>query len=246
MKPAVVYFTYFIILVAAGLGFIAESKDTFPQQSLTIHFHHTIADEKLVLGNTYTNIFGENIIVQKFRYYVSNFAVSDDKGKITKLPARYFLVDESDSLSKTIVLKIPPGVIRSIHFLLGVDSTRNVSGVQTGALDPLKGMFWTWNSGYIMAKLEGSSEVSKSPGHYFAYHIGGFKNELNTTRKIELDLLQKDKLLKEINIRAEVNHWFKSRSEIRIAEAPVCHTPGALAMKIADNYSNMFSINSIQ
>jgi hypothetical protein len=37
--------------------------------------------------------------------------------------------------------------ITAIKFLLGVDSLKNVSGIQTGALDPAKGMFWTWNTG---------------------------------------------------------------------------------------------------
>ena len=32
---------------------------------------------------------------------------------------------------------------------------------------------------------------------------------------------------------------------LRITETPVCHDPGALAMKIADNYSTMFSLNSV-
>jgi hypothetical protein len=69
---------------------------------------------------------------------------------------------------------------------LGVDSIRNVSGIQTGALDPLKGMFWTWNSGYVMAKLEGSSESSNSAGNRFTYHIGGFRPGMNVLKTIDL------------------------------------------------------------
>jgi hypothetical protein len=53
--------------------------------------------------------------------------------------------------------------ITGIRFLLGVDSARNVSGIQTGALDPARGMFWTWNSGYVMAKIEGSSPSAHVP-----------------------------------------------------------------------------------
>jgi hypothetical protein len=27
-----------------------------------------------------------------------------------------------------------------------------------------------------------------------------------------------------------------------VAQSPLCHQPGALAMKLADNYANMFTI----
>lgn len=246
MKSAAVFSTCFLLLAITGLCFITTGKKENKKTSLILHFQHTLGGEALVLGNTYTTILGENIIIQKFKYYVSNFSVTDDLGKTTKLPLQYFLVDEADSLSQIITLHVPPKSISSIRFVLGVDSIRNVSGVQTGALDPLQGMFWTWNSGYIMAKLEGSSEASKSPGHYFTYHIGGFKKELNATRSIELKLSPFNKTPKKINIRAEINQWFKSRSEIRIAETPICHSPGALAIKMADNYRNMFSIKNIQ
>jgi hypothetical protein len=244
MKSTLASFTCLILLTLTGLCF--NRKEKVPRQSLVLNFHHTIGGNDLVLGNTYKNVWGENIVIRKFKYYLSNFALTDTKGKITKLPVQYFLVDQADPSSQTIVVKIPKAPFSSIRFLLGVDSIKNVSGVQTGALDPLKGMFWTWNSGYIMAKLEGSSEVSTSPGHSFTYHVGGFKRPSNTVRIIELSILQKDKPVREINIRAEINQWFKSSYEIKTTETPVCHDPGALAMKIADNYSTMFTINSVR
>ena len=230
------------LLAISGFSFISNP----PQKKLTLIFHHQLGNEELVLGNTFKNILGENITIHRLKYYVSNFSVTDEKGKKIILPVQYFLVDESDSLSKKITFNIPDISINTIHFLLGVDSIKNVSGVQTGALDPLKGMFWTWNTGYIMAKLEGESESSASAGHRFTYHIGGFRNGMNTVKKIELAVQNHGKQILEIHISADINHWFKNKSEIRIAEIPVCHSPGTLAMKIADNYSNMFSINSIR
>ena len=127
-----------------------------------------------------------------------------------------------------------------IEFLLGVDSIRNVSGIQTGALDPAKGMFWTWNSGYIMAKLEGESPLANAAGNRFTYHIGGFRFGINTVRKISLNIANNQN--NEIHINADINQWFKSKSEIRIAETNNCQTPGTLAVKFADNYANMFTI----
>ncbi len=243
MKATIV-FAFFLFIAASGICFTGKQGKKLPKRQLQLIFTHMIGKEHLVLGNTFTNIFGENIIVQKFKYYISNFSVTDNTGKITRLPPKYFLVDETDSLSKIISLVVPDIAISKISFLLGVDSIRNVSGIQTGALDPLKGMFWTWNSGYIMAKLEGSSTSSTIAGHYFAYHIGGFKHPMNTVRIIDLDVSQNNRCI-EMNISADINQWFKSKSVCKISETPVCHSPGALAMKIADNYSTMFSVNSV-
>lgn len=218
----------------------------YSQKQVSLIFHHKAGNEELVLGNPYTTPLGEKITVQRFRYYISNISLTDNQGKTILLPADYFLVDEADSLSKIINLSVPDNAISSIQFLLGVDSIRNVSGVQTGSLDPMKGMFWTWNSGYIMAKLEGTSESSTIAGHYFTYHIGGFKGPNNTLKNITLTIPQTTTAVQEIHINVDINTWFKNSSEIRTSETAVCHMPGPLAKKIADNYSSMFSLNAVR
>ncbi len=243
MKPASAL--CFILLVLTGFCFKNAANKKLPVKKLTLIFHHQIGEEELVLGNPVKNILGETIVVQKFKYYVSNFSVTDENGKTILLPAQYYLVDEADSSTKKINLTIPDMIIGSIHFLLGVDSIKNVSGVQTGSLDPLKGMFWTWNSGYVMAKLEGTSASAATGGHLFTFDIGGFRTGNSVLKTIDFKIPKAGKTIQEINIVADINQWFKNKSEIRIAETPVCHGPGALAMKIADNYSTMFSINSI-
>ncbi len=218
----------------------------YDQKKVSLIFHHKAGKEELLLGNRYTTPLGEKIIIQKFRYYISHISITDRKGKQVILPANYFLVDAADSLSRIIHLSLASTDIGSIQFLLGVDSIRNVSGVQTGALDPMKGMFWTWNSGYIMAKLEGISESSAIGGHYFTYHIGGFRGENNTLKIISLPISGAKEAIQEIHITADVLAWFKNKSDIKISETPVCHMPGVLAKKIADNYSSMFSINAVR
>jgi hypothetical protein len=233
-----------LLLSAAMLcSIVAYSSDNSPAGKLVLVFRHLIGNEELVLGNSYTNILGDTISVRKFKYYLSNFKVTDEAGNTTILPQQYFLIDEADAVTKMITLTVPSTKLKQISFLIGVDSIRNVSGVQEGALDPLKGMFWTWNSGYIMAKLEGTSNSSTIAGNAFTYHIGGFRNPMNTLRTVNLDLSQTD-TGKEVIINADINHWFKSVSELRIAQTPVCHNPGKLAVTIANNYSNMFSIGS--
>lgn len=235
-----------IFIILACTGFSASTEKALkPQRTLTIYFDHHIGDQLLLLDTPLTNIFGETITIERFRYYLSHFSITDKQGKTTVLPVQYFLIDEADAQSKKIALTIPDVPVAAIHFLLGVDSLRNVSGIQTGALDPAKGMFWTWNSGYVMAKLEGTAAVSNSPGHRFTYHVGGFRTGMNTARMIDLsvaDIVKQN--APDLHISVDINRWFKGKTDLRIAATPVCHSPGELAMRIADNYSSLFSINT--
>ncbi len=233
----------FVILVLTGLSFMNETEPVSYQKKITIYFQHEINKKTLVLGDSVLIATGENITIEKFRYYISHISITDTDGKITQLNGMYFLVDESNPASKKIELNFHDKPISKIGFLLGVDSIRNVSGVQTGALDPLNGMFWTWNSGYIMAKMEGTSSGVQQPGHRFTHHIGGFRYGINTARNISLTLPHDQQNNTDIYIVADLNRWFKSKHDLGVAANPVCHTPGALATKFADNYSTMFSIN---
>jgi hypothetical protein len=236
---------HFIIILCKLFVFTGFVNVTIAQKNLIIRFHHTIGNEELVLGNSFQNIHGEELTPQKFKYYLSNFAITQIDGKTVKLPVKYFLIDEANADSKTIQLSVPTNNINSIQFTLGVDSIRNVSGIQTGALDPMQGMFWTWNSGYIMAKLEGTSNASLQAGRTFTYHIGGFQSPNNTLQQIKLSLPQKENGIREIAILADINQWFKSASDIHIAQTPNCQSPGTLAVKISANYAHQFTVKSV-
>lgn len=209
-------------------------------QQMTLHFQNQFGNEILVPEQSYL-LNGDTLTIHRFKYYVSHIQLLDEQGKKVKLPVQYYLIDAADSNSNMIQLNIPVGKYQSIQFLLGVDSARNVSGVQTGALDPLHGMFWTWNSGYIMAKLEGTATSSQIAGKQFTYHIGGFRNTNKTARNISLPLPSS---LNNITIIADAKKWFDGPHELSISKEPVCHSPGALAVRIANNCAHMFSILS--
>ncbi len=112
-------------------------------------------------ATSYTNSSGESFTVTKLKYYISNVRLLNADSVVYSLPDGYFLVDESNQPSTKLSFpNVPGGAYTSIKFTLGVDSARNVSGAQTGALDPANGMFWTWSSGYIFYKLEGTSTAA--------------------------------------------------------------------------------------
>lgn len=218
---------------------------TFAQQTITVKFRNKVGNELLQLGASYKNSLGEDMVINRFKYYVSNIRLVDSNGKSVSVSNDYYLIDEADSMSKTIVITTSVKQVIAIEFLLGVDSVRNVSGVQSGALDPMHGMFWTWNSGYIMAKLEGVSSAAKVASNLFSQHIGGFRIGENAARKILLTVDRRP--LTDAHffvIEADINKWFQSTHTIKIAEHPICHSPGNLAMQLADNYATMFKIIS--
>lgn len=226
-----------------GILMLLMLKSFGQQHTIIISFQHKVGNQNLVLGETYKNPFGENITINRFRYYVSNIILIDKNNKRFTQPDEYYLIDEADSVSKTFKIKSSVKEIKALEFLLGVDSIRNVSGVQTGTLDPMKGMFWTWNTGYIYAKLEGTCDSSHAAAHSFTYHIGGYKPGENAARKIVLNLPSSTNDLPSIIIiNADINKWFQSKTDVHISQTPVCHSTGAMALQIADNYSTMFTI----
>ena len=131
---------------------------------------------------------GEALNFSTFKYYISNIILTKEDGTQWKDSNSYYLIDLSKPTSLTLALsKIPVGTYKSMTYTLGVDSLRNVSGAQTGALSTTNGMFWNWNSGYIMLKAEGTSPASSTGS--FAYHLGGFsgQNNIVTTKTAVFD-----------------------------------------------------------
>ena len=226
--------------------FCSMGSMAFAQQKLTINFVNKVGDKNLQLfTETYENSFGETFTINRFKYYISKIVLIDSDAKLYAFPNNYYLIDEADSASKRISISTTAKHIIGINFLIGIDSIKNVTGVQTGALDPMNGMFWTWNSGYVFAKLEGVSTAAKVPGNLFSQHIGGFKNGENAARQIKLTVDSWQLTGKNLlTIEADINKWFQSTHTIKISQHPICHSPGELAMQFADNYANMFSIST--
>ena len=75
--------------------------------------------------------------------------------------------------------------IGSNTFYLGVDSLTNSNGAMGGDLDPTKGMYWTWQSGYINVKIEGKYSGCNTRNNKFQFHLGGYQNPFQTIQKIE-------------------------------------------------------------
>jgi hypothetical protein len=222
------------------------------QGSVLLSIKHVFGDSSLYLNQgSYTTLNAEPITITTFKYYISHIELIGPNGSSWKETESYHLIDQSVPSSLEINLpEIPTGKYNSIRFIVGIDSLRNVSGSQNGDLDPSLGMFWTWNSGYIFAKLEGYSFVSPAPSNLVIYHIGGYAGPDACQREVVLSFgntpIQFNQNAESIlRIEADAAKWF-GPNVISISETPLVNDFGPQAAAIADNYSGMFSFIEVR
>lgn len=220
-------------------------------QQVQLEISHAVAGQPMQLRTAmYTNAAGDTFNITLFKYYLSNFSLVDTEGRKVALAPGYFLVSEDSAASKKILLQqCPEGKYTQLSFMIGVDSVLNFSGPQSGALDPLYGMFWTWNSGYIMAKLEGTSPSSRLHNHMLQFHIGGYRAPHVTQRMVTLNLpsplITGPQYKPQVALQADAMTWFNGTSQISFRQMAGFMTPGTPADRIADNYQHMFSVKKI-
>lgn len=175
-----------IVLLATGCKKDKNNDANVSTDSVLLKIEHTWQDslEFALETDLVHPVTGDSLHFTTFRYYISNIRLKKADGSWWTQPNSYFLLDIANSGSTpTVTLNdVPHGEYTDIEYVLGVDSTHNVSGAQSGDLSPSLGMFWSWNTGYIMLKAEGITP--DDPGGSFAYHLGGFSgaNSVVTTR----------------------------------------------------------------
>lgn len=239
----------FLLICSSILFFTANITGAITHKNtgtLYINFNHTIQNKPLLLDTIlYTNALNQPYSITKLKYYISNICLYSKNGKCFK-SNQYFLINEQEPDSKLIQLKnIPNKNYHSISFIIGVDSLNNCSGAQSGALDPLNAMFWTWNTGYIFFKLEGYSPNSSATDKSLEYHIGGYRSPNNCIKTIYLTPKNTININKNtptyITLNANIDEFFKNPYNINFLDLPTVNN-SFNATKIADNYFDIFSI----
>lgn len=144
-----------------------------PTGKVQVSFRNFVGGAALATGPvSYTNANGDRYSVDLLKYYVSHFTlIRDDSTEIVS--KGHELIDQADSASMQFSLdSIPNGRYIGARFYLGVDYNHNHSGDQSGDLDPINGMIWTWNTGYIFFKHEGTfRDAANNPRPLF-FHLG--------------------------------------------------------------------------
>lgn len=155
----------------------------FGQVKNTFQFEPIYNGEEVELEKKYSVNDSNWIIFSRCRFYLSNFHFYY-RNELVQTDNSIFLLDLENPTS--LKLDFKSCVYDKIIFSIGLDSLTNVSGNLEGALDPINGMYWAWNSGYINFKLEGKTSLSTNPDKSFEYHLGGYLPPYTTIQKVEI------------------------------------------------------------
>lgn len=214
---------------------------------VTIAIENYAGNQLLKLNDTwYINENGDSLQFTIYNYFISNIKLTNTDGTIFAEDESYHLIVQADAGSKTFFINnVPYGSYKSISYIIGVDSARNVSGAQTGALDQATGMFWDWNTGYVMAKME--ANAPRSPNGNVVYHTGGYSGINSSLRTVvfnNLSINVAESKTPQIHIKSDALEWFKTPKTISVKDMPVFGNIAGIKI-IADNYADMFTVDHI-
>ena len=220
-----------------------------------VEISHFAGAAPLRLGDAppITTASGDAFTLSKLRYYLSNFRLRRADGSWFVAPQSaessegYHLVDAAVPASTTFeIANVPAGNYTGIEFLIGIDAARNHAGAQTGALDPARGLFWSWKTGYIFFQFEGHSPQSTSSGQTLTYHVGG---DATAARTVLLPLAPKParveaRLVPTIHLKADVGRLFDAPNAIRFGELSAA-MDAERVRPIADNVAALFTVDHL-
>lgn len=147
----------------------------------------------------------DSITISKLKFYISNIVLLNNDKVIYKNSGGVYLLNAEDSLN--LRFDIPHRLqFNRIQFGLGIDSVTNISGALDGALDPLMGMYWTWQSGYINFKMEGFVGNLEQEEKKFEYHLGGYSDKNNAYQLVEIPVQYKS----DIQFQMPIDLIFKT------------------------------------
>ena len=187
----------------------------------------------LVLDSTYDLPSNQNVSIDVLKFYVSGLTLLQDDDIVFREDNSFHLMDAA--IPESFKINFLIGEIKKfnkIRFQLGIDSLTNISGAMGGDLDPTKGMYWTWQSGYINLKLEGKSSLCSTRNKAFVFHLGGYLNHFNACKTIELPIVN---LNDSISVNFDVSSLI---SFINLASQNHIMSPSVDAMRLTGLVAN--------
>lgn len=186
---------------------------------------------------------GDTSTINLLKYYVTNIAFIKADGSIWKQPESYHLIDPENNVIN--LKEVPEGDYTSMTLTIGVDSTRNCSGLQSGALSPINGMFWSWSTGYIFFRMEGTSP--QSPSGNLIYHLGGYKFPYNAINERTFVLPQvlsvKRNALPQIHLKANVAKIW--HGGVKIKDVNMIHNIGNDPVSMLGNFAGAIYVDHV-
>lgn len=183
---------------------------------------------------------GDSVQITLLKFYLSNIELLNDRKTVWRASNSVHLMDLEDTNSFKIALNVPKSIVfNSIKINLGIDSLTNVSGALGGDLDPTRGMYWAWQSGYVNFKLEGKSPICPTRKHEFQFHLGGYlaPNYALQTIDFQLDKPISNAITLQLNIQNFVSNIdLKQQNSVMI--------PSEEAVLLAQKIAQLFTFKS--
>lgn len=242
MKPVRSFLLLSIGLLSL-LSSCKKSDSTVPYGKMTISISNEVDGQPVAIGPmSYTNAAGNQYSVDLLKYYVSNMKLVKADGSEVSF-GNYNLIDASNPASQTFTLdSVQNGDYTAVRFLLGVDGDHNHTGVQEGALDPINGMIWTWKTGYIFFKHEGSFKDSSGATKQVLFHYGTDVALVSITVPINKLTVAGD--ARKLYLRFNLNKLYDSprRIDFNVDNNHMSTGPGEVfwISAMAENFANTF------
>lgn len=173
--------------------------------------------------------------VQLIKFYIGNISLLKNGKTIWSEGKEYHLINSEQPSSFNVELNLDSTFIfDQIDFTIGTDSITNSNGPIEGDLDPINGMYWTWNNGYINFKIEGIHPNSSARGNEYQYHIGGFIHPHET---IQYKSLMTSKYYNLIAVELDILF-----DHIDLITLPHIMSPSLAAKELSAILPNLFSL----
>jgi len=183
-----------IMLIKFFISLLIVNLYTPSSEKIDVLIQLNYNNEKIVLNKAYQNNYADNFSINKLQFYISDLRFYSQNKEVLEYHKKYILIDIENENS--LKISIPSNLMfDQVLFNIGIDEETNKTGAKGGDLDPIHGMYWTWNSGYINFKLEGLYNNNNE----FMFHIGGFMKPYNTLQKVKINKA------KEHNNKLELN-----------------------------------------
>ncbi len=208
-------------------------------RSVELSFVPTINGENLILGKSYS-LFSDTFTISACRFYISQIQFLKDGEFVFADPTSAHLVDCSDERSTNIEIFCSNNIeFTRAQFLVGIDSATNSSGALDGDLDPTKGMYWSWQSGYINIKIEGAKTSEDSEKAEFQFHLGGYLPPNLAAQIVNIDVANTD----SIQLEVDLEQFLKS---IDLKARQRVMSPSAEALILSGEFSNSIHLKNAQ
>lgn len=188
-------FVLILIILASGVPLMAQTK-----QKHNLTFYPVFGNSPLRSNESFYKLSnGDSLQIETLKFYISEIELFHKGKMVWKEKNSFHLIDAYSNESMHLSFQTTsPLQYDQVKFNLGIDSITNTSGAMGGDLDPTRGMYWTWQNGYINFKLEGRNNKCKTKNNEFQFHLGGYQHPFNTLQTLMIEAKEGDKIIFDI------------------------------------------------